>query len=130
MGNVSIIDHTLLRNCVSIVKINIVLVVSGSGGFFWCIQQNSSTLLTPKQQSLRYPGQQPQPGYGPNSPQPPQLPPQLSGAPVPGPGIGGPGSGGGGGGGGSGGGSSGGAKWHIPQNMQAQQNNGECSVSL
>lgn len=72
---------------------------------------NTSTLLTPKQQAaMRYPGQQQTPpGYNPNSPgQPGQMPGQQHPS----------GSGGGGGGGG------GGAKWHIPQNMQGQQNNG------
>lgn len=70
---------------------------------------NTSTLLTPKQQAaMRYPGQQTPPGYNPNSPQPGQMQPQHPS-----------GSGGGGGGGGGGG-----AKWHIPQNMQGQQNNG------
>lgn len=70
---------------------------------------NTSTLLTPKQQAaMRYPGQQTPPGYNPNSPQPGQMQPQHPS----------------GSGGGSGGGGGGGAKWHIPQNMQGQQNNG------
>lgn len=69
---------------------------------------NTSTLLTPKQQAaMRYPGQQTPPGYNPNSPQPGQMQPQHPS---------GTSAGGGGGGGG--------AKWHIPQNMQGQQNNG------
>ncbi|XP_058823691.1 transcription intermediary factor 1-alpha isoform X2 [Topomyia yanbarensis] len=69
---------------------------------------NTSTLLTPKQQAaMRYPGPQTPPGYNPNSPQPGQMQPQHpSSNPVVNPGGGG------------------GAKWHIPQNMQGQQNNG------
>ncbi|XP_055610596.1 E3 ubiquitin-protein ligase TRIM33-like isoform X2 [Uranotaenia lowii] len=58
--------------------------------------------------AMRYPGQQTPPGYNPNSPQPGQMQPQHPGASNPA----------------ASSSSSGGAKWHIPQNMQGQQNNG------
>lgn len=66
-----------------------------------------------QQAAMRYPSQGTPPGYNPNSPQPGQMQQQHPNAASP---AGNTAAGGGGGGGG--------AKWHIPQNMQGQQNNG------